>query len=151
MSKSTLTRRALVASTAAMPAAAALGLPAVAQTAAEPDPIFAAMEKYLAGHQAFMARCNYEDDREEAGEKLLNAPGDHRTAEMVAVVDASIAAREELADTSPTTLAGLLTYLTFVHKQSTEEETSLFEEGGETLSFIGSLARSASSLARAQS
>jgi hypothetical protein len=34
-----LTRRALVASTAAMPAAAALGLP-VAQAAAEPDPIF---------------------------------------------------------------------------------------------------------------
>jgi hypothetical protein len=33
MSKSTLTRRALVASTAAMPAAAALGLPAAADTA----------------------------------------------------------------------------------------------------------------------
>jgi ABC-type sugar transport system substrate-binding protein len=44
MSKSTLTRRALVASTAAMPAAAALGLPAVAQAAAEPDPIFAVIE-----------------------------------------------------------------------------------------------------------
>ena len=45
MSKSTLTRRALVASTAALPAAAALGLPAAAQAAAEPDPIFAAMEQ----------------------------------------------------------------------------------------------------------
>jgi hypothetical protein len=44
MSKSTLTRRALVASTAAVPAAAALGLPAVAHAAAEPDPIFAVIE-----------------------------------------------------------------------------------------------------------
>jgi hypothetical protein len=39
-----LTRRALVASTAAIPAAAALSLPAIA--AAEPDPIFAAIEEY---------------------------------------------------------------------------------------------------------
>ena len=46
MSKSTLTRRALVASTAAVPAAAALGLPAVAQAAAEPDPAFALIEEY---------------------------------------------------------------------------------------------------------
>jgi hypothetical protein len=37
MSKSTLTRRALVASTAALPAVAALGLPAVARAATEPD------------------------------------------------------------------------------------------------------------------
>ena len=148
MSKSNLTRRALVASTAAMPAAAALGLPAVAQAAAEPDPIFAAIGKYLAGQRAFMARCEYEDDLAEAGEEIPAAPGDYRTAEMVDVVKATITAREELADTSPTTLAGLLTYLSFVHKQSTEEGTSLFEEGEETLSFIGSLARSARALAR---
>jgi hypothetical protein len=147
MSKS-MTRRALVASTAAMPAAAALGLPAVAQAAAEPDPIFAAMEKYLASHRAFMARCEYEDDLAEAGEEIPAALGDHRTAEMVTVVNASTAAREELADTSPTTLAGLLTYLTFVHEQSAEGEISLFEGGEETLSFTDSLARSARVLAR---
>jgi hypothetical protein len=47
MSKSTLTRRALVASTAAIPAAAALGLPAVAHAAVEPDPIFALIDAYI--------------------------------------------------------------------------------------------------------
>jgi hypothetical protein len=41
---STLTRRALVASTAAIPAAVAL--PIAAQAAAEPDPIFATIEEY---------------------------------------------------------------------------------------------------------
>jgi hypothetical protein len=44
MSKSTLTRRALVASIAAMPAAAVL--PIAAQAATEPDPAFALIERF---------------------------------------------------------------------------------------------------------
>jgi hypothetical protein len=55
MSKSTLTRRALVASTAAIPAVAALGLPAVAQ-AVEPDPIFSAIEAHRQAWAEFCAR-----------------------------------------------------------------------------------------------
>ena len=52
MSKSTLTRRALVASTAAVPAAAALGLP-IAQAAAEHDPAFALIERYKEASDIF--------------------------------------------------------------------------------------------------
>jgi hypothetical protein len=46
---------------------------------------------------------------------------------MVAVVKASVAARKELAATSPTTLAGLLAYLSFVHEQGCNEEQCLFD------------------------
>ena len=64
MTKS-MTRRALVASTAAMPAAAALGLP-VAQAAAEPDPIFAAIEAHRKAEAEFGDRvgrkCALEED-----------------------------------------------------------------------------------------
>jgi ABC-type sugar transport system substrate-binding protein len=90
MSKSTLTRRALVASTAALPAAAALGLPTAAQAAAEPDPIFAAMEQTDSTERAFLARCAYEEALQKAGQKLPPAPGEYsRTQEMVAIVNTS--------------------------------------------------------------
>jgi hypothetical protein len=151
MSKSTLTRRALVASTAAMPAAAALGLP-IAQAAAEPDPIFAAMKKHVALYEEFNARSRYEDDLEESGHKLPHASADDsRTPEMRDIVTVSVAAREELAATSPTTLAGLLAYLRFVHEQSCEEGVCLFDGDDETLTFFESIGRSARALARAQS
>jgi hypothetical protein len=67
---------------------------------------------------------------------------------MVAIVDASIASREELAATSPTTLAGLLAYLRFVHERSCEEEQCLFDGDEETVIFIESIGRSARALAR---
>lgn len=148
MSKSTLTRRALVASTAAMPAAAALGLPAVAQARAEPDPIFAAMKKHVALYEAFIARSRYEDDLAESGHKLPHASADDsRTPEMRDIVTASVAGREELAATSPTTLAGLLAYLRFVHEQSCKEHDCLFDGDDETLAFFESIGRSARALA----
>jgi ABC-type sugar transport system substrate-binding protein len=152
MSKSTLTRRALVASTAAMPAAAALGLPVAAEPAA-PDPIFAAMEQHASTGRAFLAKCTYEDALAEAGQKLTPAPGEYsRTREMVAVVNASIAAREELAATSPTTLAGLAAYLDFVVARSEdlsgEDAIFVFDGEDETLTFVRSIARSAHALAR---
>ena len=155
MSKSTLTRRALVASTAAVPAAAALGLP-VAQAAAEPDPIFGAMKKYLAREQSCDAWCSHEDDLRKSGQKLTPAPGEYsRTRETVTMVNAAIAAREELAATSPTTLASLAAYLDFVVAQSEalsgEDAVFIFDGDEETLPFARALAQSVSSLARAQS
>jgi hypothetical protein len=149
MSKFTLTRRALVASTAVMPAVAMLGLPAAAEPAA-PDPIFAAMVRYQSTSKAFYARCTYENDLERAGQKLTPAPGEYRrTSEMVAVVNASIAGRKELAAASPTTLPGLLSYLRFVHERSVEEEICLFDGDDETLIFIESIGRSARALGAA--
>ena len=62
MSKSTLTRRALVASTAAVPAAAALGLPAIALAAAEPDPIFALVERLKEARAANDKACIATDE-----------------------------------------------------------------------------------------
>ena len=153
MSKSTLTRRALVASTPALPAAAALGLPAAAQAAAEPDPIFAAMEQTDSTERAFLARCAYEEALQKAGQKLPPAPGEYsRTQEMVAIVNTSIAGREELAATSPTTLAGLTTYLDFLIARSVElsegDDVFFFDGDEETLTFVRSIARSARALAR---
>jgi len=77
MSKSNLTRRGLVASTAAM---SALALPAMATAGpAMPDPIFAAIDAFRSSEKAFSDRCAYEDETED---ELTLAPGDHRTIEM---------------------------------------------------------------------
>ncbi|HWX14646.1 MAG TPA: hypothetical protein VNY06_07325 [Methylocella sp.] len=54
---SALSRRTIVTSAAALPA---LAVPAVA-ACAEPDPIYAAIEKYRIAEDAFLARANYED------------------------------------------------------------------------------------------
>jgi hypothetical protein len=103
MSKSTLTRRALVASTAAVPAAAALGLPALA--AAEPDPIFTAIE-------AHRRRCDEYWTTHLADEEA-EVPWDERH-----VADAALAAREEsaieLLRTKPTSLAGAAALLEYM-------------------------------------
>jgi hypothetical protein len=69
MPKSTLTRRALVASTAAVPAAAALGLPAVAQAVVEPDRIFAAIEQFKSGVAALVS--GYDGPRHDAVEEAF--------------------------------------------------------------------------------
>jgi hypothetical protein len=116
MSKSNLTRRALVASTAAVPAAAALSLPVIA--AAEPDPIFAAIEAHRKARAETDARnddaCKLEaewfrrrsspDDRDEA----LDAA---REVEQQAFDRASNIAGI-LINTEPTTIAGVCALLT---------------------------------------
>lgn len=57
---STLSRRSLVTSAAALPA---LAMPVAAETLAhEPNPIFAAIEKQRVADAAFITRCYYEDD-----------------------------------------------------------------------------------------
>jgi hypothetical protein len=71
---------------------------------------------------------------------------------MVAIVNTSIAGREELAATSPTTLAGLTTYLDFLIARSVElsegDDVFFFDGDEETLTFVRSIARSARALAR---
>jgi hypothetical protein len=139
-----LSRRSLVTSVATLPA---LAVPAIALASVEPDPIFAAIEKERALNAAFIARCEHEDGLREAGIELTPAAGDHRTPEMVAAVNATVAARVGLANTAPTTLAGLVAYLDYVVVESErlsdpEMEVFFFDGEEETLDFVRSLARS---------
>jgi len=148
---STLSRRSIVASAAA--ALPALAVPAVALASTEPDPIFAAIEKERALNTAFLARCRYEDDLVEAGVKLAPASGeDSRTPEMVAAVNAAVVARQELANTAPTTLSGLVAYIDYVLTESEKLsspglEVFFFDGEEETLDFVRSLWRSAATMA----
>jgi hypothetical protein len=129
MSKSTLTRRALVASTAALPAAAALSLPAVAQAAAAPDPIFAAIEAHRKAEAEFGERVG----RKCALEKVVPADqrksnGDHGVQTIVGTDDprwiAAVREEDEGSDlaqeaalafmsTEPTTVAGVYALLAY--------------------------------------
>jgi hypothetical protein len=142
---SDLSRRSLVTSAAALPV---LAVPAIAIPSAEPDPIFAAIEKERALNAAFIARCHHENDLAEAGVELALAPGDpSRTSEMLAVVTASKGAREDLANTVPATLPGLVAYLDYVIAESEglsspDLEVFFFDGEDETLDFVRSLARS---------
>jgi hypothetical protein len=128
MSKSTLTRRALVASTAAMPAAAALGLPA-AQAAAGPDPIFAAIDAHRKAEAEFHERvdrkCVLEEDlpprqrksNNDHGEQTIVETDDPRwiTAAREEDEGAELAQEAALAfvTTEPTTVAGVCAFLTY--------------------------------------
>jgi hypothetical protein len=147
---SDLSRRHLVTTVAALPA---LAVPAAAaKLTHEPDPIFAAIEKYRTTNAAFNARSDYETDLEESGHKLPPAPDDWRTPELVAVVTAVRAARAELAKTAPTTLDGIVACLDYVISQSRAEGDLMFEyaDGGddEIMDFVRSLARGARLIAR---
>jgi len=130
MSKA-MNRRAVLAGAAT----AAVALPSIAAPMLGVDPIFAAIEAYRATDAAWFARYRYEDDLAGKGIKLTPAPDDSRTPEMVALVNASIAARIALAETAPTTLAGLLAVLRFVREQS--QDDFLFDE--ESTCFVASL------------
>jgi hypothetical protein len=154
MSSTNMSRRALVAGVAAVPAATVLAPPIIAATAdAGPDPIYAVIEKYRIVHAAFLARCRYEDDQEKLGNELILALDDCRTPEMVAIVTASIAARAELANSSPTTLAGLAAHLDLVLSLSDELEEFFFQnadDGDQITAFVRSLERAARKMAAEQ-
>jgi hypothetical protein len=140
-----LSRRTLVAGAAAMPVAA---IPIATQAQAGPDPIFAVIEKHRVLEAAFFALAEHEDALQGAGHELIPAPGEYsRTPEMVAAVTASIAARCELANTSPTTLAGLIAYIEYVNANSDEDQL-VFDDGEETLAFLRSLLQTTQGLAR---
>jgi hypothetical protein len=129
MSKSTLTRRALVASTAAVPAAAALGLPAVAHAAAEPDPIFAVIEAHRKAHAEFSHRVARKGVLEGdlpadqckshswCGEQTIVETDDPRWIAAVRKVDEGGDLADEAAlafvTTEPTTVAGVCALLAY--------------------------------------
>jgi hypothetical protein len=102
-----------------------------------PDPIYAAIETYKSVDAAFLVRCRYEDDLAEKGIKLARGDDDYRTPEMAALVDANIAARLALAETTPTTMAGLLAVLQFVREQS--QDDFLFDGDEESTCFVASI------------
>lgn len=106
MSKSTLTRRALVASTAAVPAAAALGLPAIA---AEPDPIFALIEEYRRLYDEYGRVIDAQAAFAVGTPDWKNA--DDRVSQTSTAYTATI---RKLCQTAPTTLAGLAAVLSFI-------------------------------------
>jgi hypothetical protein len=121
----------------------------VARSPTSPTQIFAAIEKHRALDVAFIARCHYEDDLAESGHKLSPAPGEFRTPEMVALVTAGIAARVELANTAPTTLAGLVASLDFAVSEACVTDGELpFDGATEMNVFIKSLHRGAVQIAR---
>jgi len=138
------------------PAPPALAVPAAA--GAEPDPIYAAIDEYRRLEKAFADRCEYEEGLEETEmtdgveeAELTPAPDEHRTPEMVAVVNANIAARERLAETSPTTLAGLIAVLDYAVSYYDEYGVALFDNQEETHDFLQSLAQCTRNLGRAAS
>jgi hypothetical protein len=133
-----LSRRAVLAGTAAAIPASALSV----SLAQEPDPVFAAIEAHKRADAAFIARAMFEDELAERGIKPPKTEADYRSAEMVEVVEASIATRVALAKTIPTTPAGLLAVLHFVREQS--KDFFFFEDGAPTaedecLAFIASI------------
>ena len=102
-------------------------------------PIYAAIEANRETYAAFIARCIFEDDLAEKGIKFEPDDNDGRTPEMIAIVNASIAARASLANTAPTTRAGLVAYLDYVLAESLDD--FLFDGDDETMDFVRSLAR----------
>jgi hypothetical protein len=152
MSPTNLSRRTIMHSVAVLSAIAVL--PAIASGAAahEPDPIFAAIKKYRASDAAFIARCEYENHLEEFGDdygELRPAPGDYRTPKMVALVTEGIADRVALANTAPTTLAGLVAVLDFAVSESCVRDGELPFDGAEEMNpVIQSLHRGATQIAR---
>jgi hypothetical protein len=145
-----ISRRSVVASAAALPVMAA---PAIATSVN--DPIFTTIEAYQRTETAFVARAFFEDQLPDPDrEALVPVPDDGRTPEMVAAVDAAVAARVHLADTAPTTIAGLAAFLTFVNDESERLGEPLFESEGfgekyrdsEMATFLRSIARSAQAL-----
>jgi hypothetical protein len=112
-----------------------------AAVAAEPDPIFAAIERYKLAHASFLERCDWEDAQEEAGITL-------NPSEMDAHGHASVAAREDLWRTAPTTPAGLVAYLDFVVAASEERDGDPEPSGDdEMMDFLRTLARAAREMA----
>jgi len=130
---SRINRRAVLAGAAS----AAVTAPAIA--APTPDPIFAAIEAYKLQDAAFLALCHYEDELEEKGIKLASGPDDDRTPEMAALVEAGIAARIALAETVPTTPAGLAALTGFLREQTTALGIPFFDQNEEHVAFFETL------------
>jgi hypothetical protein len=108
-----------------------------------PDPIFAAIADHQAKSEAVRALTHPDDNL-----KPEPAPGD--SAELAAALAASIAARKTLVSTAPTTLAGVVAVLTYVHEQPGWPSAFLFDKA-ESRRFIRSLELATRKLAAMQS
>ena len=111
------------------------------------DPIFAAIERFRLSDAAWLARATWEDDCAERGEKLAPAPGDDRTPELVRLIDENHSARMALAETVPTTLAGLFAMLCYLYEWNVDDKTMfLFDDDEEIAAFTKSMAKCAHKL-----
>jgi hypothetical protein len=145
----TINRRALVAGAAS----AAGAIPALAQSVAAvgDDPVFAVIEAYQRADDAFYAQVKFEDDSAEKEIKHNIDDVIGRTPEMVRAVEAMISARTALAETVPTTLAGVAAVLRFVREQSERLEDFFFDDSEECTCFVASLEQAALGLMERQS
>jgi hypothetical protein len=137
-------RRVVSELLAAQPVSSASG-----SAAPSVDPIFAVIRKFRETNEAFLKRSDLEERLVEEGKELTPAPGDFRTPEMIVAVEAASAAQRKLAETSPTTLEGLLSYLDLVASETQTSGSFVFgDDGDETRTFIRSLGRAARGLSR---
>jgi hypothetical protein len=84
-------------------AAGAAALPAFAGTGVEPDPIYAAIERHRAAWHEFNSRCS----------ALNDAGTPESLAEERRLMDAHQQAADDMVDTTPTTIAGVITLLRY--------------------------------------
>jgi hypothetical protein len=108
-----------------------------------PDPIFAAIEDHQAKFEAVRALTSHDDNS-----RPEPASGD--PPELVAALAASIVARKTLVSTLPTTLAGVVAVLSYVHDQPGWPNAFLFDKA-ESRRFIRSLELATRKLATTQS
>jgi hypothetical protein len=138
----TMTRRTVLTGAAA---AAVPAIPVAAAYAA--DPIFAAIAEYRKTSAAFLERNAYEEGLADKGIRLPPASDeDCRTQEMIDIVDADVAAQEVLAETMPTTMAGILALVNLVAEESNRLGAFMFDGDEETLIFINTLAKALTGL-----
>lgn len=142
MAKQSLTpsRRAMLAGLAAAPVA---GLPAIIDAAAAGDPIFAAIDRHKAAWAEFSATCDLTDEvlAEHQGREITKADrAAYRAADR-----AEDEARDALVATVPTTKAGALAVMAWLHEFDTECEP------GTTGKFVATLMRSPIFATEAQS
>jgi hypothetical protein len=122
MTSTNLSRRAIVAGAASVPA---LAVPAVA-AAIDPDPIFAAIE----AHRHWAKRLD--DLWPEWGEV---------SPEAESAREAAMEATRRLCETSPTTMAGLVALLDFAVSEQKRMNDTLADDNEGTMAFIASVAR----------
>lgn len=124
------TRRAVVAGLAAAPVA---GLPALAtvSSSAVADPIFAAIDRHKAAHQALNRICSLTDEilAEEEGREVTDADWVLHDAAS----DAEIEALETLIETAPTSKAGARAAIEWLVRYDSRGEDARLGEFAMTL------------------
>ncbi len=122
-----ITRRHLVAASAAVPVAAVAAFPVLACGEAGSDPIFAAIDAHRRAYADLLTLFEAQAAAEQAGlaarlDKLCAAEGPLGRVEM--------AAAGRLARTVPATLAGAAAVLRYVRERFKRDHYALYEEDG---------------------